>query len=172
MSLRKSFEADQLLPPATKHPYVGNAFGWANVLVTASDVTTKPLSYLARQVRRAINTQGTRAQHEAYYEMVRTSGKGLPIIIFGDGGMAQVGFSNWDKAGLFRLDFGPARRGGGGGECVPTYVQENHGPVKPADGFFVLGKDGRGNYWTSACKVKGQWKRFQEQLDMDFERGV
>lgn len=88
MSLRKPFEGD-LLPASTDHPYVGNAFGWANVLVTAGDITSKPLSWLARQVRHAINEQGMRAQHEAYYGMVRTSGTGLPIIVFGDGGIAQ-----------------------------------------------------------------------------------
>ncbi|KAL2851086.1 hypothetical protein BJY01DRAFT_233048 [Aspergillus pseudoustus] len=164
MSLRKAFEGD-LIPETTEHPYVGNAFGWANVLVTAGEVTTKPLSWLARQVRRAINDQGTRIQHEAYYEMVRTSGTGLPIVIFGDGGMAQIGFSNWAKAGLFDLDFAPARvDGDAAGPCRPSYVQENHGPVKPADGFFILGKDGKGNYWASACKVKGQWAKFEAEL--------
>jgi hypothetical protein len=104
--------------------------------------------------------------------MVRTSGMGLPIIIFGDGGMAQIGFSNWAKAGLFDLDFAPARQDQNKtGPCKPSYVQENHGPIKPADGFFILGKDGKGNYWTSACKVKGQWAKFQEQLDKDFQVG-
>jgi hypothetical protein len=171
MSLRKAFEGD-LIPAPDKHPYVGNAFGWANVLVSAGEIASKPLSWLARQVRRAINEQGTRAQHEAYYTMVRESGMGLPIIIFGDGGMAQVGFSNWDKAGLFKLDFAPARKVQKEGPSRPSYVQENHGPIKPADGFFVLGKDEKGNYWTSACKVKGQWAKFQEQLDKDFEQGI
>ncbi|KAF4447215.1 Transferase [Fusarium albosuccineum] len=169
MSLRKAFEGD-LIPIATEGPYVGNAFGWSNVLIRAGDVASKPLSWIARQVRRAINEQGTRAQHEAYYDVVRTSGMGLPIVIFGDGDMAQIGFSNWSKAGLFDLDFSPARKdlSGGTGPCRPSYVQENHGPIKPADGFFILGKDGKSNYWTSACKVKGQWDKFQQQLDKDF----
>lgn len=168
MSLRKAFEGD-LIPASDKHPYVGNAFGWANVLVTAGDITSKPLSWLARQVRKAINEQGTRAQHEAYYALVRT-GAGLPIVIFGDGGMAQIGFSNWNKAGLFDLDFSPACVDrNGSAPCRPSYVQENHGPIKPADGFFIFGKDEKGNYWTSACKVKGQWEKFQEQLNKDFE---
>lgn len=169
MSLRKSFEGD-LIPLATEQPYVGNAFGWANVLVSAGDVTTKPLSWLACQLRRAINEQGTRAQHEAYYAKVRESGMGLPIVIFGDGSMAQVGFSNWSKADLFDVDFSPARKDGGkvGVPCRASYVQENHGPIKPANGFFVLGKDAKGNYWTSACKVKGEWDAFEEQLRKDF----
>lgn len=134
--------------------------------MSAGDVTTKPLSWLALQIRRAINEQGTRAQHEAYYAMVRTSGTGLPIVVFGDGDMAQVGFSNWSKAGLFNTDFAPARQDpkGDSGPCKPSYVQENHGPIKPGDGFFILGKDEKGNYWTSACKVKGQWEKFEEQL--------
>ncbi|KAF7551753.1 hypothetical protein G7Z17_g4809 [Cylindrodendrum hubeiense] len=170
MSLRKAFQGD-LIPAAAEHPYVGNAFGWANVLVTAGDVTSKPLSWLARQVRRAINQQGTRAQHEAYYAMVRTSGMGLPIVIFGDGGMAQIGFSNWSKAGLYDLDFSPASKNPNV-PCKPSYVQENHGPIKPVDGFFIFGKDSKGNYWTSAYKVAGQWAKFQEQLEKDFKEGV
>jgi hypothetical protein len=103
--------------------------------------------------------------------MVRTSGTGLPIVIFGDGGMAQVGFSNWSKAGLFNLDFAPARQDlqGDNVPCRPSYVQENHGPIKPADGFFIFGKDEKGNYWSSACKVTGQWEKFEEQLKKDFE---
>ena len=119
MLLRKAFEGD-LIPAATEQPYVGNAFGWANVLVRAGDVTTssKPLSWLAQQLRRAINGQGTRSQHEAYYAAVRQSGMGLPIVIFGDGNMAQVGFSNWSKAGLFDVDFSPARKEAGN-EGVP-----------------------------------------------------
>ncbi|KAJ6124804.1 Transferase [Penicillium samsonianum] len=163
--VRKPFEGD-LLPASTDHPYVGNAFGWANVLVTAGDITSKPLSWLARQVRHAINEQGTRAQREAYYAMVRTSGTDLPIIVFGEGGMAEVGFSIWSKAGLFNSDFSPARRGPRDDSlpCRPSHVQENHGPVKPGDGFFILGKVGKGNYWTSACKWKGRWAKFEEQL--------
>lgn len=82
--------------------------------------------------------------------------------------MAQVGLSNWSKAGLFDLDFSPALKSGDR-PCRPVYVQENHGPIKPVDGFFILGKDEKGNYWTSACKLKGQWEKFQEQLEKDFE---
>lgn len=168
MSLRKAFEGD-LIPASSEHPYVGNAFGWSNILVTAGDVVSKPISWLARQVRRGINEQGTRAQHEAYYAMVRSSKLGLPIAILGSGDMSQVGFSNWSKAGLFDLDFSPARRTpsgeGGSAPCRPSYVQENHGPIKPVNGFFILGKDTRGNYWTSACKKKGEWAQLQEQLE-------
>jgi hypothetical protein len=104
--------------------------------------------------------------------MVRESGMGLPVVVLGDGGMAQIGFSNWTKAGLFDLDFSPAVKEVGEFEllpCTPSYVQENHGPVKPADGFFVFGKDRKGNYWTSACKVKGHWDNIEEQLKKDFE---
>lgn len=175
MSLRKAFEGpDGLIPPSARHPYVGNAFGWAHVLVRAGDVTSQPLSWLARQVRHAINTQGTRAQHEAYYALVKTSGTGLPIVVFGDGGMTQVGFSNLSKAGLFNLDFAPARKNVDKAQdqpprpCKPVYVQENHGPIKPVDGFFVLGKDSLGNYWTSAYKLKGAWDKIQEQLVKEF----
>ncbi|KAJ5764837.1 hypothetical protein N7520_004396 [Penicillium odoratum] len=170
MSLRKAFEGD-LIPISSEHPYVGNAYGWANVLTTVDDVISKPLSWLAQQIRRAINIQGTPSQHEAYYAAVRTGGYGLPIAIFGDGGMAQVGFSNWSKAGLFDLDFSPAVKDpkGDNAPCRPSYVQENHGPIKPGDGFFIFGKDQKGNYWASAYKLKGQWAKFQEQMKKVFE---
>lgn len=42
--------------------------------------------------------------------MVRTSQLGPPVVVFGDGGMAQIGFFNWAKAGLFDLDFAQARK--------------------------------------------------------------
>lgn len=166
MSLRKAFEGD-LIPSSVKAPYVGNAFGWANVLISAGDVLSKPLGWVAHQIRRAINDQGTRAQHEAYYAMVQSSSTGLPIVIMGNGSMYKVGFSNWTKAGLFNLDFAPARKAASqlNTACVPSYVQENHGPVKPVDGFFVLGKDSMGNYWTSACKLRGQWEKLKKYLE-------
>lgn len=50
MSLCKAFEGD-LIPLAAESLYVSNAFGWADVLVIAHDVTSKPLSWLACQVR-------------------------------------------------------------------------------------------------------------------------
>ncbi|KAJ5771161.1 uncharacterized protein N7511_003212 [Penicillium nucicola] len=170
MSLRKAFEGD-LIPASCDQPYIGNAYGWANILTTAEDVMRKPMSWLAQQIRFAINFQGTPAQHEAYYAAVRTAGYGLPVAIFGDGGMAQVGFSNWTKAGLFDLDFSPAVQGtdGGSAPCRPCYIQENHGPIKPGDGFFILGKDQEGNYWISAYKLKGQWAKFEKQMKKDFE---
>ncbi|KAJ5642420.1 hypothetical protein N7490_006420 [Penicillium lividum] len=135
MSLRKAFEGD-LIPISSEHPH--------------------PLSWLAQQIRRAINVQGTPSQHEAYYAAVRTGGHGLPIAIFGDGGMAQVGFSNWSKAGLFDLDFSPA-------------IKEPKGDNAPCDDFFIFGKDQKGNYLASAYKLKGQWEKFQEQMKKDFE---
>jgi len=46
----------------------------------------------------------------------------------------------------------------------------NHGPIKPANGFFVLTKEEYGTYWTSACKVKGEWAAFEEQLGKDFAK--
>lgn len=104
--------------------------------------------------------------------MLRESGLGLPVVVFGRGDMAQLGFSNWSKAGLFDLDFAPARKSlrDDNVPCRPSYIQENHGPVKPVDGFFILGKDSKGNYWTSACKVKGQWEKFEKQLQREFAR--
>ncbi|CAH0045711.1 unnamed protein product, partial [Clonostachys solani] len=69
----------------------------------AGDVASKPLSWLACQKRRAISEQSTGVQHEAYYAKVRSSKLGLPIVMFGDGGMVQLGSSNWSKVGLFDL---------------------------------------------------------------------
>ncbi|KAJ0413534.1 hypothetical protein BJY00DRAFT_296762 [Aspergillus carlsbadensis] len=60
--------------------------------------------------------------------------------------MAQIGSSNWSKDGLLDLDFAPARVDyKASGPCRPSYVQENHGPMKPADGFFILGGNENGN---------------------------
>lgn len=106
--------------------------------------------------------------------MVRESRLGLLVVVLGDGAMAQVGFSNWSKAGLFDLDFSPARVSPREdcAPCRPSYVQENHGPIKPVDGFFVLGKDAKGNYRTSAYKIKSQWANFETQMEEDFAAGL
>jgi hypothetical protein len=92
-------------------------------------------------------------------------GTTLPIVVSEDGGMAQIGLSNWSRTDLFGLDFAPACKNPGDGNrpCRASYVQEKHGPIKPADDLFIIGDDDRRTYWTSVFKVKRQRARFQSR---------
>lgn len=160
MSLRKVLQNETL--PAGR-PYIGNALGFANVILPACDVLTRPLSWLAQQVRLAIAEQGTRAQTEAYLALQRESAQKL-LVFFGDAGMHQQSFSNWGKADMFGFDFGTAAvRAREGRPLRPTYIQNNQSPVFP-EGFPILGKDAKGNYWLSGYRRKGLWGKIEEVL--------
>lgn len=100
-------------------------------------------------------------------------GFGFLIVIFGDGGMVQIGFFNWFKVGLFNFDFVfVCKVQKLGVLCWFLYVQENYGFIKFVDGFFVFGKDEKGNYWMLVYKVKGQWDKLDEYFVKEYEKGV
>jgi hypothetical protein len=170
MLLRKAFEGD-LIPKSSENPYLGNAFGWANVLVTAGDIASKPLSCSLAKC----DVPSTSKEHAPSTRHTKKWSE-RPEWAYQS--------SSSETAGWYRLgsEIGPRlacliwilhlRVGHeASGPCRPSYVQENHGPIKPADAFFILGKDEKGNYWTSTCKVKGQWAKFEEELRKWDEEG-
>ncbi|KAF4999875.1 hypothetical protein FDECE_11374 [Fusarium decemcellulare] len=153
MSLRKVLEKETL---PKGRPYISNALGFANVILPAKDILTKPLSWLAQQVRLAIAEQGTRGQVEAYLALQRESA-GRLLVFFGDVGMHQQSLSNWQKANMFGLDFKAAAVTSRDGKPLrPEYIQNNQSPVFP-EGFPIIGKDEKGNYWLSGYRRKGLW---------------
>lgn len=158
MSARKALEDDDTLPAG--HPYLSNAFGFFNVILTAKDILDKPLGWLAMRVRGAISEQSTRGQLEAYMALQRAN-YNLPVF-FGHSNMHQVSFSNWQKAGLFSADFSAA--------AVPdklsrvSYVQQNQVPFAFPEGFIMSGKDGEGNWWLSGYRKKGYWDMLEAEL--------
>lgn len=158
---------DPLLP--SSRPYLSNAIGWlVSTFSSPSDIVASSLGTLAMRVRATVTQQATRAQVEAYMALVRAYGS--LRMFFGDAGMHLIVFSSWVRAGLFEVDFGGAVAAGGTGmgtarrKCCPVYIQQEHGPVHFLEAFFILGRDGEGNYWVSGYRAKGDWEKLEQAL--------
>ncbi|KPM36043.1 hypothetical protein AK830_g10522 [Neonectria ditissima] len=165
MSLRKVLQNDLLSPP--DRPFISMALGFPTVLLPASDILTKPLSWLALQFRRAINEQGTRAQVEAYAALQREFSATMRMpIFFGDSGMYNMFYSNWQKAALFDYDFGAAAVVPREGKSLrASYIQCVQDPAFP-EGWPISGKDEKGNYWISGFRQQGLWAKIEKELEM------
>lgn len=162
MSLRKVLKND-LLPE--KRPFISMALGFPTVLLPASDILTKPLSWLALQFRRAINEQGSRSQVESYAALQREYSATMRMpILFGDSGMYNLFFSNWQRAGLFNFDFSGAAVIPGDGPLRPSYIQCVQDPAFP-EGWPISGKDNDGNYWLSGFRERGLWAKIEKELE-------
>lgn len=166
MSLRKVLAGDLLSP--LERPLLSMALSFPTVILPARDILQKPLSWLALQFRRAINDQGSRQQVEAYAALQREFSADLRMpLFFGDSGMYNLFFSNWQKAGLFDFDFSPAAAEGDGARGGPvraSYIQCVQDPAFP-EGWPISGKDEHGNYWISGFRAKGLWARMEEELN-------
>ncbi|RYP29907.1 hypothetical protein DL767_006506 [Monosporascus sp. MG133] len=154
--------ADDHLP--RDKAYVSNAFAGIYTYLSAKDLLTKPLGYVAEAVRQAIVKHGTPAQLETrrFFDRDAIEKSGWPAL-YGDGWMNMLILSNWSKARFFETDFSAAVVHGGGGTARtskvgrPSYIQNckhmknfnNWGTVP------VVGKDGAGNYWLQSPAGKG-----------------
>ncbi|KAI1110651.1 hypothetical protein F5Y14DRAFT_428313 [Nemania sp. NC0429] len=171
----RSLLANDLLP--SDSAYVANAVLLVSAMALAKDVLTKPLSFVAAEVRRSIAEQGERGQLESRRALDRASlaKTGLPAL-FGDAGMRMVVVSNWTKGRFFETDFSAAvvkvgiavdspKRSTKVGR--PSYIQTagySDGSFPLRNGFPVIGKDNAGNYWLSGALRKGIWSRIEETL--------
>jgi hypothetical protein len=161
LDIRKRLQ-DDLVPEGA--PYVSNAIGFINVLLSVKDITEKPLSYVASSIRAAITDLGTREQIEAFFAMVRASSGKLPPF-FGDKNMHMITYSNWTKANLFDVDFSSAIIGSGGSNVAkPRYIQNNQVGLILPNGFPIIGKDNDGNYWLSGYMNKWHWENIEAIL--------
>ncbi|KAJ4407273.1 hypothetical protein N0V82_009962 [Gnomoniopsis sp. IMI 355080] len=166
IDLRRILSKAPVLLPSLR-PYISNAIAWLVSPIPSSEVLTSSLGSLARRVRAVITQQATREQLAAWMGLQRDYGS--LRMFFGDPGMYLIIFSSWARAGLFEVDFGAARKQSdegakGSGKCCPVYVQQEHGPVCSLEAFFVLGKDGEGNYWISGYRAKGDWEKLEREL--------
>lgn len=165
MSLRKVLGDDILSPP--DRPFISMALGFPTVVLPARDILTKPLSWLALKFRRAIAEQGTRAQVEAYTALQREFSPTMRMpVFFGDSGMYNLFFSNWQKAGLFDFDFSAAfaTPREDGRPLRASYIQCVQDPAFP-EGWPISGKDENGNYWISGFRERGLWAKMEKELE-------
>ena len=153
--------------------YVANASSGIFAFLKGGDILSRPLSYTASEVRRAIAEQGTRSQLEASVKLTRESirARGVPPM-YGDATMQLIIVSNWSKGRFFEMDFSPAIVPGsksarpGDATGKPTYIQAaghaNGFSIRNA--FQISGKDGEGNYWLSASLRKHVWSSIEKAL--------
>ncbi|KAH7035923.1 uncharacterized protein B0I36DRAFT_361234 [Microdochium trichocladiopsis] len=148
-------------PP--NRPYLGNAIAFMIQLMPIRDALTTPISQVAGAIRKALVTQSTPEQCEAYGALVRQDPVNRAPPFFGESRMHLLLYTNWCKAKLYDTDLGAAVKGGDGSSsgkkkaAPPRYIQTNQGPYDFPDGIFVVGKDAHENYWISAYRPKGLW---------------
>ncbi|KAI0816712.1 hypothetical protein GGR55DRAFT_250962 [Xylaria sp. FL0064] len=172
----RSVLANDLLP--SDFAYVANAVSGVWALVPAKDILTKPLSFVAMEIRRSIAEQGERGQAEARRAIDRASlAKTGQYGLFGDRWMRMIIISNWSKGRFFETDFSAAvvKRGTPEGSSegsykvgCPSYIQVagyNDGSFPLRNAFPVIGKDNAGNYWLSGLLRKGMWSQIEEILN-------
>lgn len=163
MSIRGVLEND-LLPPG--RPLLSNALTYPTILHPAREICGRPLSWLAREFRRAIVEQASRSQVEAYAAMQRELDPFMRMpVLCGDSSIYVLFLTNWQKARLFDLDFSAAAARPRP-ESKPVRASYVHGSQDPCylDAWPISGKDADGNYWISGCRSKGLWGRFETEL--------
>ncbi|RYP60097.1 hypothetical protein DL769_008281 [Monosporascus sp. CRB-8-3] len=164
--------ADDRLP--RDKAYVSNAVAAVYTYLSAKDLLTKPLGYVAGAVRQAIVEQGTPAQLETrrFLDREAIEKSGWPAL-YGDGWINMLIVSNWSKGRFFETDFSAAvvREGGSAARTSkvgrPSYIQNckymknfnSRGTIP------VVGKDGAGNYWLQSTARKGFWDKIQKAMD-------
>ncbi|KAH7401364.1 hypothetical protein BKA66DRAFT_406177 [Pyrenochaeta sp. MPI-SDFR-AT-0127] len=148
--------APQLIPRGTA--YIGNCVSAMHTFLSQQDFLSLPLGHLAAHFRRDLVLQGTRAQVEANQALAKANGG--QQILYGDGDMAMMVFSNWLKAKFFDTDFSPAivKDGGkGAGKGKPVYIHV-HGTIGKGAAVrgtgSCVGKDAEGNLWLGAVLRK------------------
>lgn len=138
-----------------------------------------PLSWIASQVRYAIDTLRTPEQVQAQAAGLWHSAKeaGRPPL-YGDSGMMLVTCSNWHRGKLFRMDFSAAivedTTRNKSEEEIKGYQKGKPSFINASStetGFsirnsqVILGKDAAGNWWIHSCLRVGAWKKVREQLE-------
>ncbi|KAI1456607.1 hypothetical protein F4805DRAFT_475750 [Annulohypoxylon moriforme] len=166
--------SQDLLPP--NRAYVGNAFCQVPAFMTASDILTKPLAFVATAIRKAYMDLGTRGQVEAVMNISRAAQDKGGAAIFGDPWAHLVICSNWTKADLFNIDFsGAITRSPMKGDHTfgkPSFIQ-GHVFIKGLtmiSCFVVMGKDAEGNYWLLSFLKEKYWVAVDEMLEDAIKR--
>lgn len=161
--------------PSTGVALISNAVSASFTLLSAKEVLEKPLYVTASHVRQSLDRQRTVEQLQAMVEVQKKEMErtGRPAV-FGDSSSQMVVWTNWTKAGLFKVDFSSAvvKQGIDLSERanplgMPSYVS----PYATAKGMPlrnscpIIGKDHAGNWWIMCVLRDGAWGKMKTQLD-------
>ncbi|KAK2006179.1 hypothetical protein LZ32DRAFT_570697 [Colletotrichum eremochloae] len=151
-----------LLPP--QRPFLSNCVGFLVTLMPISDVLTKPLGYLASEIRRSITEQRTTEQAKAYSSLVRQDHYFRLPPFFGDSSTRLYMFSNWQKANLYGFTLSGAAIHAQKKLLRPSYVQTVQKPYNFPNGIIGVGIDEKKNFWLSGHKRKGEWAALEKYM--------
>ncbi|KAJ6005905.1 hypothetical protein N7451_003849 [Penicillium sp. IBT 35674x] len=175
--LMNSFDIRSVaLPPQVAHLF--NAVIPAYTIVPVSQVLKQPLAFLATQIRHSLAQQRVPEQIEAWYAMVGARLKQGLFPLIGTSGGFTTTYTNWDKAGLFRLDLSPAvtqqglpldQRTSKIGYPSCVFCANCFSMLKLRSAGVCLGKDGKGNWWFQWLLRKREWKKIEEYLSQPEE---
>lgn len=169
--------AKDLLPASTA--YVPNAMFAVHTITPASELFQRPLSFVASQIRRSIQEQGTRSQMEAFAALNREEWlRNKRPCVFGDSSTQLITFSNWTKAKLFEVDFSSSvtKQGFpikgqayalGRPSCLFASAFVHRFPLRYSCPIF--GKDLAGNYWLAATLRASTWQKIEEDFAAMYE---
>ncbi|KKA21157.1 LysR family regulatory protein [Rasamsonia emersonii CBS 393.64] len=153
---------------------MGNAVVSAFTFVPARRILEAPLSFVASQLRAALEQQRTREQIQAYVAIhTRAVDKTGQVPLFGDAGMLLLSCTNWAKGRLFEIDFSSAviapglplsQRANKLGRASYINVVPHKNRIPTRNSVSVVGKDAAGNFWTILSMRKEAWPKVDEYL--------
>ncbi|KAL4812408.1 hypothetical protein BDW67DRAFT_178731 [Aspergillus spinulosporus] len=130
-----------------------NSVCGAYTILPIAKVISRPVSYLAAQLRLALDRERTLEQIEAQCAWAKTAGLLAPV---GSANMFHCIVSNWNKGGYFHLDFSPA--------VVDDPRELDSSPCERLDPEVILGKDSQGNWWMQWVLPAGCWPEIERRL--------
>ncbi|KAK8062569.1 Transcriptional regulator sdnM [Apiospora hydei] len=160
-----------LLPAG--HAYLSNASLGLFMLPQIRDIFSRPISWMAAQMRQSIVETGTKAQIEALVAEVMPDWTNMSTFrMYGDTGMHMIVFTNWTQAQFYQVDLAPAavdyKKADQGQQqpVVPSFVSYRvSSTVWPMrDSFCIIGKDSEGRYWLGGSLQKGLWAKIESEL--------
>ncbi|KAK7959713.1 Transcriptional regulator sdnM [Apiospora aurea] len=168
-----------LLPAG--HAYLSNASLGLFMLPQIRDIFSRPISWMAAQMRQSIVETGTKAQIKALVAEVMPDWTDMSTFrMYGDTGMHMIVFTNWTQAQFYQVDLSPAavdyKKADPQGQQQQQQQQQQ--PVAPSfvsyrisstvwpmrDNFCIIGKDSEGRYWLAGSLQKGLWAKIDNEL--------
>ena len=148
--------------PADK-AFTSNSTGFSYTATTAGKLVKDSLGSIALQIQKDLREQHTKEQAEAYLKLLKRDG----LTQFGPWNQVMMGWSNWTRGDLFKLDFSSALTGEGpDSDGKPVYIN-THAHIKGLklrNMGCMLGIDSHGNRWLYWAMRSELWKQAKEMI--------
>jgi hypothetical protein len=170
----RSIALHETTPSHKSTAFVTNAAISSYTHLRVHQILTKPVSFVASQIRQSLLQQRTKSQVEAWFAHQKSSLVNIANPpMFGEPTSFLICCSNWHRARFFELDFSSAvvspgalplqdRPVGRPSYVIPTFHSVNFpgrnvGPI--------IGKDAAGNWWLAWTIRTSAWPVIEEELN-------